>query len=83
MPDPRKETEPAEAPSTNAPDPWITLNKASGESGLSRYLLLKAAARGDLEVDERGGITFVTRASVARLKARLDTAGADAVAQPA
>jgi hypothetical protein len=69
MPETRKEDGP-EAAAARPEDAWTTLDKAAGESGVSRYALLKAAARGDLEVEERGGITSVTRASVARYQRR-------------
>jgi hypothetical protein len=68
MPDVRNQPDAPPAPAPESHE-WVTLNRAVDETGITRYRLMKAALRNAITVEERGGITFVTRASLERFVA--------------
>lgn len=63
----RKENEPT--PNTPS-DEWVTLPQAAKLLGRHRQTVLVIAARGELTLDQRAGITFVSRASIDAYLAR-------------
>ncbi|HEY1176500.1 MAG TPA: helix-turn-helix domain-containing protein [Phytomonospora sp.] len=76
MPETRKQTAGAGAPQ----DPWMSVGKAALELGISPHTVKTRALEGALESTTVGGRIFVSRASVAALKAARQSAAAERAA---